>query len=245
MTKTLYLIRSVLFLISFYVFTFILSILCLPLLLVPRRYAAAFPIVWTKTAQILLRAFCGVRVEVKGLENLPRQNGYIIACKHQSALETLLFHTLIPDAFFVLKRELIFLPIAGLYALKTGCVPINRKGGAATMRKMLSAVQKNLSQGMNLIIFPEGTRVRPGEKKAYSPGVALLYEQCKVPVVPAAVNTGYCWPKNTVTKIPGTVTLEFLPPLPTDLHRRAFLNELQDRIEEATDYLPNPTKRLQ
>lgn len=238
-----YLFRSVLFLILFYTFTLVFSIVCLPLLFFPRKYAAFFPITWTKTAQILIRLICGIKIEVKGLENLPQKNGYIIACKHQSALETLLFHTIIPNAFFVLKRELILLPIAGFYALKTGCVPIDRKGGASAMRKMLNAVRKNLNQGMNLIIFPEGTRTHPGQKKPYSPGIALLYEQCNVPVVPAAVNTGYCWPKNTTKKIPGTVTLEFLPPLPLGLHRRAFLNELQDRIEEAVDRLPNPLER--
>ncbi|MBR5130370.1 MAG: 1-acyl-sn-glycerol-3-phosphate acyltransferase [Alphaproteobacteria bacterium] len=233
-------LRSILFLIVFYAITLVMSLLFIPTFLLPRKYALWFPICWTWILPRLLRFFCGVKVVFKGLENLPKENGYMIACKHQSALETLLFHAIVPNTFYVLKRELLFIPIAGLYAPKTGCVAIDRKGGASAMRKMLNKVQKNLEKGMNLIIFPEGTRVKPGEKKTYNPGVALLYEQCKAPVVPVALNTGYCWPKNQTKKIPGTVTIEFLPPMPAGLHRRAFLSELQDRIEEATDKLPNP-----
>lgn len=242
MKSIFYWIRSVAFTLVFYMLTAFLCILFLPTFFMPRRLTAWFPITWTYIIPRLLRLICGIKINFVGLENLPKQNGYIIASKHQSALETLLFHAIIPNAFFVLKRELIYIPIAGLYALKTGCVPIDRSGGAKTMRKMLSAVKKNIDQGMNLIIFPEGTRTKPGEKKPYSPGVALLYEQCQVPVVPVAVNSGYCWPKNQTKKIPGTVTVQFLKPIPTGLHRRAFLSELQDRIEEAQDHLPHPFK---
>lgn len=240
MTHFLQWIRSFIFTIVFYTITLILSLVFIPTLLLPRKCALCFPIVWTWLTPKLLRFFCGVKIEFKGLENLPKENGYMIACKHQSALETLLFHAIIPNTFYVLKRELVLLPIAGLYAPKTGCVAIDRKGGGTAMRKMLNKVQKNLAKGMNLIIFPEGTRTKPGEKKPYSPGVALLYEQCQAPVVPVALNTGYCWPKNQMRKIPGTVTIEFLPPMPAGLHRRAFLSELQDRIEDACEKLPNP-----
>lgn len=234
--------RSIVFTIIFYVLTLVLSIVFLPTLLLPRKYAVIFPIIWTKMTPKLLRLMCGIKINFKGLENLPKENGYILACKHQSALETLLFHAIIPNTFYVLKRELLLIPFAGWYATPTGCVAINRKGGGTAMRKMLNKVQKNLAKGMNLIIFPEGTRMKPGEKKPYSPGVALLYEQCNAPIIPVALNTGYCWPKNQTKKIPGTVTIEFLPAMPSGLHRRAFLTELQERIEEATDNLPHPYK---
>ena len=232
--------RAILFTIIFYILTLVLSVVFLPTFLLPRKCALIFPIIWTWLTPRLTYLICGIKVEFKGLENLPKENGYIIACKHQSALETLLFHAIVPNTFYVLKRELLLIPFAGWYAPKTGCVAIDRKGGGTAMRKMLNKVQKNLAKGMNLIIFPEGTRTKPGEKHPYSPGVALLYEQCKAPVVPVALNTGYCWPKNQMRKIPGTVTVEFLPPMPADLHRRAFLSELQDRIEDACEKLPNP-----
>lgn len=230
--------RSIIFLIVFYTLTLILFFVMLPTLLLPRKKALVFPNNWTRMARGLLRVICGIRVRVEGLENLPPQNGYIIASKHQSAMETTLFHGLIPNVFYVLKKELLFIPMAGLYFLKTGCIPIDRKGGARTMRKMLNGVSERLKSGMNLIIFPEGTRTAPGTKKPYSPGVALLYEQCKVPVVPVALNTGYAWPKNQIRKNPGVVTVRFLPPIEPGMERRAFLNELYNRIETAEDTLP-------
>ncbi len=236
------LIRSALFTLVFYLITLFLFFVMIPTLFMPRRIALYFPIYWTRLANALLRFFCGVKIRFEGLENLPKENGYIVASKHQSALETTIFHHIIPNTFYVLKRELMLIPLAGLYFLKVGCIPIDRKGGAKTMRKMLAGVQKHLAEGMNLIIFPEGTRTKPGTKKPYSPGVAFLYEQCNVPVVPVALNSGYCWPKNKIIKYPGTVTVRFLKPIQPGLHRRAFLDELYDRIEEAQDTLPTPFK---
>lgn len=236
-------IRSILFMLTFYLFSAILFIVCIPLLIFPRRVVLWVPQFWTAVTPKLLRWTTGIKVNFIGLDNIPKKNGYIIASKHQSAMETLLFHAIIPNAFVVLKRELMWIPIAGLYALRTGCVPIDRKGGAKTMRQMLSRVDANLKQGMNLIIFPEGTRTKPGERKPYSPGVALLYEQCQVPVVPVALNTGYVWPKNKTRKYPGTVTVQFLKPIEPGLHKRAFLSELEDRIEEAQEKLPNPFEK--
>lgn len=232
--------RSILFVIVFYLVSAILFVVCLPLLLFPRKIVLWVPIIWTTLTPLLLKWIVGIKVNFKGLENLPKKNGYIVASKHQSAMETLLFHAIVPDLFVVLKRELMWIPVAGLYALRTGCIPIDRGGGAKTMRKMLGGVQKNLQQGMNLIIFPEGTRTKPGEKKPYAPGVALLYEQCKVPVVPVALNTGYVWPKNKIMKYPGTVTVEFLKPIEAGLPKRELLTELQNRIEAAQEKLPCP-----
>ena len=235
-------IRSVLFTICFYIVTLFLFVVMLPTMFMPRKKALFFPVFWTKMANWMLRVFCGVRIRVEGLENLPQKDGYIVASKHQSAMETTIFHHLVPNTFYVLKKELMWLPLAGFYFLKTGCIPIDRKGGASTMRKMLTGVKSRLADGMNLIIFPEGTRTLPGAKKPYSPGVAFLYEQCGVPVVPVALNSGYCWPKNKTIKYPGTVTVRFLKPIEPGLERRAFLDELYRRIEEAQDTLPDPFK---
>lgn len=233
-------IRSIFFTISFDLTVLFLAIVCLPLLLLPRKFVAWYPQMTSRVTNKMLEVICGVKIKVEGLENLPKEKGYIIASKHQSAMETTVFHRILPNIFYVLKKELLYLPIVNFYFIRTGCVAIDRKGGTRTMRQMLSAVQKRIAQGMNLIIFPEGTRTAPGSKKPYSPGVALLYEQCQVPVVPVALNTGYCWPKNSVMKYAGTVTIKFLKPIPTGLHRRAFLTELYDRIEEAQDNLPHP-----
>lgn len=233
-------IRSIFFNLVLYTGTLIMFIVFIPTLFLPCKAAGCFPRTWSYIMPRLLFLICGVRLNVKGMENLPRENGYIVASKHQSALETIIFHALVPNVFYVLKRELMFIPMAGVYFLKTGCIPIDRKGGTKTMRKMLKSVQKRLSEKMNLIIFPEGTRTKPGTKKSYTPGVAFLYEQCNVPVVPVALNTGYCWPKNQIKKYPGLVTIEFLPPIEPGMNKRMFLDELYKRIETAQDQLPHP-----
>lgn len=241
-THTLNYIRSILFSIVLYGGTLLMFILYSPTLFMSRKASGCFPRTWATVMPKMLKWICGVHLKIEGLENLPKKNGYIVASKHQSAFETTVFHALVPHTFYVLKKELMWLPFAGLYFLKTGCIPIDRAGGAKTMRKMLTGVKKRLADGMNLIIFPEGTRTAPGTKKPYTPGVAFLYEQCQTSVVPVALNTGYCWPKNKTIKNPGTVTIRFLPPIEAGMERRAFLTELYNRIETAQDSLPLPFK---
>ncbi len=236
-------IRSIAFLFCLYGGTLILFIVFTPTLFMSRKKALCFPIFWSTVMPKILAGVCGVKLRIKGLENLPKESGYIIASKHQSAMETIVFHATVPNIFYILKKELLFLPIAGLYFLKSGCVAIDRSGGAKTMRKMLTAVQERLKEGMNLVIFPEGTRTQPGTKIPYKPGVALLYEQCRMPVVPVALNTGFCWPKNKTLKKSGTVTIEFLPPIMPGLDKRAFLAELENKIETAQEALPNPFEK--
>lgn len=232
-------LKSLIFTVLLYLESAIIFICLFPLAFFPRRITLWIPILWTKAIRFTLAAVCQIKIKVEGLENLPKQNGYIIASKHQSAMETLLFHSLVPNVFYILKQSLMWLPLANLYAWRTGCIPIDRKGGAKTMRKMLNQASKRLKEGMNLIIFPEGTRVPPTEKKHYSPGVAFLYEQCKVPVVPVALNTGVFWPKNSFIKYPGTVIVRFLPPIQPNLEKRQFLQQLESRIETEQDKLQN------
>ena len=235
-------IRSILFTIVHYVYSLIVFILMIPTFIMPRKWAMIMPIVWTGGTVLLLRWICGIKIKVEGRENLPKTKGYIVASKHESALETNIFHNLVPDAFYVFKRELLWLPFAGLYALKTGCLPINRAGGGTTLRKMFVAAQKRFKCGQNMVIFPEGTRMKPNEEntKPYSPGIALIYSNCNVPVVPVALNTGYCWPKNSFLRIPGTVTVRILKPIQPGLEKRKFLKVLQDTIEAEQKKLPNP-----
>ena len=236
-------IKSILFLPLLWIMTLTIFVVLLPTLLMGRKQTYIVPVVWTKSVRCLLR-LVGIKIKVEGLENLPKNQGYIVASKHQSAMETLLFHTMVPNVFFIFKRSLMLIPIAGLYALKTGCIPIDRSGGAKTMRKMLIKSQKNLKKGLNLVIFPEGTRTKPGERSSeYHPGIAFLYDHCKVPVVPVALNTGVFWPKNKVIKYPGTTIVRFLPPIEPGMEKRAFLKKLQETIENEQEKLPTTWKQ--
>ena len=233
-------IRSVLFLITFYLFTAVLFTLMLPTLLLPRCIAFAFLSFWTKSARWLLKVFCDIKVNVKGVENLPKQNGYIIASKHESAMETVLFHSLVPNVFYIFKRELLWIPLANIHAIKTGCVGINRSAGGSAMRTMLEKTKKHLAEGLNLVIFPEGTRVAPDAPTKCAPGIAFLYANCNVPVVPVALNTGYCWGKNKTLKKAGTVTVSFLKPIEPGLEKREFLHRLENEFETEQKKLPHP-----
>lgn len=237
-------LRSILFVLVFYLSSAVIFVLWVPTLFMPYRATMTFPIVWTGTATFLLRIICGIKINVEGLNNLPTSNGYIVASKHESALDTLLFHRLVPNVFYVFKRELLFLPFANLYALKTGCIPINRHGGGRTLKKLLTDAKIRFQQGKNMIIFPEGTRVPPDKRNdtPYPPGIAFLYENCNVPVVPVALNCGYCWPKNKIEKRSGILTIRFLPPILPGMEKRAFLKHLQDTIENEQAKLPLPFK---
>lgn len=235
-------ISSILFLITFYLFTAILFTLMLPTLLLPREVEYAFLYFWTKGAKWLLRVFCNIKVNVKGLENLPKENGYILASKHESAMETVLFHCIVPHVFYIFKHELLWIPLANLHAIKTGCIAIDRSAGGSAMRKMLEKTKKHLSEGLNLVIFPEGTRVAPDAPTKCAPGIAFLYANCNVPVVPVALNTGYCWAKNKTLKHAGVVTMSFLKPIEPGLEKREFLHKLENELDIAQKQLPHPQK---
>ena len=208
----------------------------------PRKWAMIMPLVWTGGALKLLQWICNIHVHIEGKENLPKTGGYIIASKHESAMETSLFHSLVPQTFYIFKKELLWLVFPTLYGIKTGCVPVDRKGGGVALRKMLKAAIKRFKNGQNMVIFPEGTRTPPDKEntKPYSPGIALIYETCQVPVVPVALNTGYVWPKNSFMRYPGTVTVHILKPIEPGMPKREFLKVLQERIEAEQKTLPLP-----
>lgn len=235
-------IRSILFLITFYLFTAVLFTLMLPALLLPRKVEYIFLYFWTRGARWLMQIFCGIKISIKGLENLPQKNGYIIASKHESAMETVIFHSLVPNVFYIFKRELLWIPLANVHAIKTGCIGINRSAGGSAMRTMLEKTKKHLSEGLNLVIFPEGTRVAPDAPTKCAPGIAFLYANCNVPVIPVSLNTGYCWGKNKTLKQAGTVTVSFLKPIEPGLEKRAFLKELDTKLESEQKTLPHPQK---
>jgi len=166
----------------------------------------------------------------------PRKGIYVlgpvlIAAKHQSAWDTIIFSVLLWDHSFVLKQELMRIPLFGLYLWRAGLIPVDRRGGAKALRRMVAAAKQVAAQRRPMVIFPEGTRVAPEQQRPYHPGVAALYGQLQVPVVPVALNSGLFWRRNSFWKLPGTITLEFLPQIPPGLRRKDFLARLEQAIE--------------
>jgi 1-acyl-sn-glycerol-3-phosphate acyltransferase len=226
-------LRSFAFNVGWYLGTAIIAIVGLPLLLAPRRWVVAWARLWIVFVLGWLRLTVGIGHRVVGRENLPAGPA-IIACKHQSSWETLSFTLLFEDIAIVLKRELLFIPVVGWAMARAGNIAVARGDGAAALRGMVRQGKAAIAEGRSIVIFPEGTRVAPGDRKPYQIGTAALYRQLGVPVVPMALNSGLFWPRRKWIKRPGTITLEILPPIPPGLPRDVFMETLRERIEGAT-----------
>lgn len=229
-------LRSLVFNVGFFVWTIAILVVGLPVLLLPRAATYALGRLWVRGTFVLLSGIVGLRYRVRGLEH--RLSGpAIFAVKHQSSWETLVFALLLHQPAYVLKRELIKVPLFGWYLLSAGMIPVDRTGGGAALKRMVAAARARTSAGRPLLIFPEGTRTAPGENRPYHPGVAALYAQLGLPVVPVALNSGLFWGRRSFAKRPGTITLEFLPAIAPGLPRKVFLAELQSRLDIASDRL--------
>ena len=226
-------LRSFLFNLAFYVWTAAMCILYLPALALPRRVLVDGQAHWARGVNLLMRWLARIRVEIRGCENLPK-GAVIVASKHQSAWDTMIWHVILADPAVVMKQELMWIPIYGWISRKTRMIPVDRKGGGRALRAMLRAARAARDAGRQITIFPEATRSAPDRTNPYHPGVAALYQNLALPVVPAAVNSGLFWPRRSFLRRPGTIVLEFLAPIAPGLDRRPFIAELEQRIETAT-----------
>jgi len=225
--------RSLLFNALFYVNIIVRMIIALPAIVLPRRFILGVLRRYSRSTLWLLRVVCKVDVEWRGREKLP-QGAYLVACKHQSLWETFALFMLLPDPTYVLKRELMWIPLFGWLATKARMIPIDRGVRAAALARMVARVREEIPQGRQIVIFPEGTRRGPSAEPRYLPGVAYLYDETGLPCVPIALNSGLFWPRRTLHRYPGTVLVEVLDPIEPGLDKRAFLARLQAVLEEAT-----------
>jgi 1-acyl-sn-glycerol-3-phosphate acyltransferase len=214
----------------------VVGALWLPVLLVAPPLAMTAVRVWCRSTLGALEAICGIRVEIRGLHHLP-ETGVLIAGKHQGMLDTVAPFAFLTCPTIVLKRELLSIPIYGWSAKRSGMIPIDREGAARTLRGLIRDVRQRFDEGRQVLIFPEGTRVQPGAAPDYKPGIAALYRELDVACVPMATNSGLHWPAHGIARFPGTVVFEVLEPIPAGLKRAAFMRELEERIEAATEAL--------
>ncbi len=225
--------RSLLFNLLFYLNISVRMIVALPTMVLPYTFLLTALRHYTRSSLWLLRTICGLKVEWRGTENIP-QGACLIACKHQSAWETFALFTVLRDPTFVLKRELMWLPLFGWLAHKARMIPIDRGARLAALARMTALARREIARGRQIVIFPEGTRRPPGAEPRYLPGVAYLYAETGLPCVPIALNSGLFWPRRSLLRFPGTVLVEALDPIPAGLDRRIFLRRLQNALEEAT-----------
>ena len=226
-------VRSALFLIWFAVVSLALNVACLPLLVFPRRATVWAANKWARLLLFGLEHIVGLTMEVRGR---PPKGAALIAAKHFSMWETIALLALLDAPAIVIKRELLWIPLYGWYCIKQGMIPIDRSGRASAIRRMHEAAKRAVNDGQPIVIFPEGTRKKPGAPPDYKPGVAALYSLLGLPCIPLAHNSGLFWMGWFLRK-PGTVVVEFLEPIAPGLKRRQFMTELQTRLETATNAL--------
>jgi 1-acyl-sn-glycerol-3-phosphate acyltransferase len=187
---------------------------------------------WSRAALFLARRLLGIDWKVEGHENLPARPAVILS-KHQSAWETLAFQHIFPPQVYILKRELLWIPFFGWGLALMSPIAIDRSRGFAALRNIARRGRERLEQGFWVVIFPEGTRVAPGERRAYHLGGAWLAAASGAPIVPVAHNAGRVWPRNAFIKRPGTVTVRIGPPIESRDRDPKMLNALAETwIEE-------------
>jgi 1-acyl-sn-glycerol-3-phosphate acyltransferase len=225
--------RSLLFNALFYVNMIVRMVAALPTIVLPHTFLLGVLRGYARSSLWLLRVICGVRVEWRGREKLP-PGSYLVACKHQSLWETFALFALLPDPAYILKRELMWIPLFGWLARKAGMIPVDRSAHASAIARMAAAARKQIARSRQIVIFPEGTRRPPGAKPRYLPGIAFLYVETGLACVPVALNSGLFWPRRSLRRHSGTILVEVLDPIPPGLDRREFLGRLQGVLEEAT-----------
>ncbi len=205
----------------------------------PRKCTAIISAIYGGYIALIERWIMGLKLEIRGLEHLPKSGGYIIASKHQSAYETLKlpFMKQFDYPVIVLKKELTKLPLWGMYPKRMGLIAIDRGQGMESMRAMIDGCRKAIADHRSIAIFPQGTRVKPGEVKPYKAGLSKIYKDLQVPIVPMALNSGVYWGRNSFFKKPGTVVFEFLPPIAPGLPPLQAMAQMETALETASDRL--------
>lgn len=227
-------ILSLIFNAQMYLAMPVFGLLYLPAALRSPNGATAAAHAYCRWVVASLRVLCGLRCEVRGT---PPTDAVLVAAKHQSFLDIILIFGAMPRPKFIMKAELRFAPILGWYALRMGCVPVNRGKRASAITRMMADVKAGQERPGQLVIYPQGTRVAPGASRPYKIGTAALYSQLGQPCVPVATNVGLFWPKRGVLRKPGLAVVEFLPPLPVGLTNEEFMARIEAAIEGGSNRL--------
>jgi 1-acyl-sn-glycerol-3-phosphate acyltransferase len=227
------LLRALLFNIWFFGLTTVLGLAALPVRAFARDRAYEFARNWIRLVLWGARVLCGIRVELSGTEHLPREGAALIASQHQSAFDTLVWLTLVPRASYVVKQELTRIPLFGPMLEPAGMIPVDRAGGASALRGLLQAAAAAQADGRQIVIFPEGTRLGPGERIKLQPGIAAVAKHLGLPVIPVATDSGLRWGRRAFMKRQGLIHISLGPPIPVGTAREALLVAIEAYWQEA------------
>jgi 1-acyl-sn-glycerol-3-phosphate acyltransferase len=225
--------HSVIFNVLFYLNLLVLVVAAVPTLVMPRAGIVAVAKFWARSNLWLLRVVCGVEAEFRGTARIP-PGPLIVASKHQSLWETFALLLILRDPAYIMKRELMWIPLFGWYTWKAGMIAVDRGKRSQALAAMSNRARDELARDRQIIIFPEGTRRAPGAEPRYKYGVAHLYAEAGVACLPIALNSGLFWPRRSLRRYPGTIRVEVLDPIPPGLGKEEFFARLQHDIETAT-----------
>lgn len=229
-------IRSILFHAVFYLnctFWFVATCICLPF---PSGMTMAFARAWARSSLFFHRIIIGTRVEFRGLENIP-EGPVLVAAKHQSAWETMALLLFFPKATYILKRELLRIPLFGWHLQKAEQIPIDRGNRNEALSAMLNRTKAAVERGRQILIFPEGTRRAVAAPPNYKYGIVRVYSALGLPCLPIAMTSGLAWPRNTFLHYPRPIIVEFLPLIPANLTPQDYFEQMQTVIEDNTNRL--------
>ena len=236
-------LRSILFNTLFYANLILQMVLLSPYyFLASRKKAFAIPKNWARSNHWLMEKIVGTTFTVEGLENIP-EGGYILAPKHQSLWDTYALLPWLDDPVYILKRELMWIPIFGWYVARQKMIPVDRGARGKVMVKVMERAKQEMAAGRQLIIYPEGTRRAAGAEPAYKYGIARIYRDLDVPVVPVAMHPGLFWPRRKFLRFPGHFKVKILPPIEAGLDPDVFYETLIERLEKVSDELLVETAR--
>ena len=240
MKKFILIVRSTIYFVLFMITAIIFCISAVFTSILPSCITFTTARIWCRSTMFLLKVCCGIKYKVTGLENIPADEHVIFASKHQSAWETFAYQIFLRPCVFMYKRELAFIPLFGIAMVKTKNIPVNRGHGNKEMIKSLRTSFAKRLKKYSVIIFPEGTRTKPGAEPNYKSGLSVIIQALKdVKVVPIAMNSGVYWPKHGFIKYPGTIEVHILPAIkPADFSREEFQKKLVDTIETEQAKLP-------
>ncbi len=190
---------------------------------------------WARTILFGLTHICGIEIRVIGRDNVPADGPALIASAHQSAFDTIVWLTLVPRTCYVLKQELVRIPLFGWLIPRTRMIAVDRSAGAAAIRHLLREADRAVREARQIVIFPEGTRAMPGVRLPLQPGIAALAARTKLPVIPVATDSGRCWSRRAFHKYPGVIHVVIHTPLPAGLPRDRLMATLETRIQDLGD----------
>jgi len=227
-------LRSLVFIVVMYLAMAVMAVYFLPVALL--REDGAFRAIrsYCRFVRWLARVVVGLRTEIRG--EVPVDE-VIIASKHQSFLDIMLIVSAVPRPKFIMKKELVYAPIVGFFARKTGCIPVDRGKRGTAVKQMVADVQAGRARPGQLIIFPQGTRVAAGAHLPYKIGTGVLYRETGQAVVPAATNVGVFWKRHGIMRWPGNAVVEFLPAIEPGLEISDFMAALEEQVETHSNRL--------